>query len=147
MSEFRIELRQRLKSHVLDKTSAEDRVFVSRKNPFKLGQQYPLILIYSGPESAVESKIKKGIYIRNHTLTFELRVEGITEGDPLNSSDSDEVDDNLDLLASQITELMKSFEMPGLKDISYTGSDPELDDSGETTFGSLRLNFDFQYIY
>lgn len=130
---MRRKIRAHLKTHLSIGTQAEDRVFVNRENPIEDGGEYPVILIYSGPESAEASTIQD-VYARTYSVTVEARVKS-----------SDQVDDDLDDISDEIEELMKSFKVPNLKGVFYTGADPEQNSDGEENFGSIKLTYDFKY--
>lgn len=134
MGNNRKEIREKIVSILKAKTDAGDRIFETRVRPF-WGEELPGIAVYTESESA-EVFEEPRIYIRKLTVNVEVFAEA-----------NDALDDTLDLIASQVEDLIDTDPTLGneVNDTRLTNTEINLVDDGKNIVGSAKISFSVTY--
>lgn len=145
MTHPRTEIREAVKTALLNNTIAEDRVYSNRPNPItqqasaRQGRtEFPAILIYTTTESSVISNEAP----REYRRTVEIVVECGKAIDP-----STELDEQLDDFARVVEGLLLVDDTLGGKaaDLRLTGTSTGIVDQGQKLLGVVALTLEADY--
>lgn len=131
-------IRNYVKLLLLDKTDAQDRVFINRVIPTQI-EALPVILVYSMGESISRFDEAPKNYLRD----FNLRIEIISAGDQ-----DDDLDERLELIGDKVEALLEQDETFNdlvshieLKSTEYQG-----DHEAQSPVGMLALNYSVIFV-
>jgi len=120
---------------LLNKTSAQERVFPTRETPWRT-VELPGIAVYSLEEQAARAAYEPIVSDRNLTIAILLVVKL-----------SEAVDDALDTISVEVERLMRSDPTFGGKAMAsrYTGCQIEIAAESERPVGVMRMTYEARY--
>jgi hypothetical protein len=139
MSHPRSIIRNAIINQLISKTDAEDRIYGNRAKPL-FDQFLPAILVYSKDESILEERFEAdGFGPLKREL--EIAIEAVILG-------SDDFDQKLDDLSSQIENALDGFEIDTKRSAIIKLKSTEIDSSieGSKIYGAVRLTYSVTYL-
>lgn len=141
----RNQIRDAIKSLLLNQTSCGERIYTQRAQP-SWEITYPAIFIFARSESAQpmsrndedEQGITKVAYLRNLEVAVEIRVKMLDDGN---------IDDALDDIAGEVERRVLENDTLGqvVNAMIYTGCSIEVDVGGEKPIGLVTMVYDVSY--
>lgn len=137
MPHKRKDIRDAIQTLLVNQTSAGDRVYINRTKLLDK-VKLPAILIYIDTETAITRDIRNTSSIRTLVALIQIVASG----------KDDATDDTLDDVALEIETIMYANPSISAKALgaTYTGTEFERDNQGESKIASASLSYEIKYI-
>lgn len=130
-------MKEFVKSALIGKTDAADRVFIGRSVPTQT-EDLPVLLIYSTGENVSRFNEAPKNYQRNMNLLVECIVAG---------NDDDDLDIKMETLAEKVETILENDETLGgiANKLELSGSDYQSEPDAQSPIGNLALRFNVEF--